>query len=213
MTVQNEGDRQITRIIKYYNLDVILSVGFRVKSVRGNLFRKWANSTLKQYLLNGYVFNTDRIVAYESNLLKLEASYLNIENRLKNLEDTVYADNDLVVFEGEILEPYSFLMKLFFLAKERIIIIDNYADSFLLKMLEEVKVSITIYTAVNSYLNRCTLKDNIKVINTNAFHDRYVVIDNTTYTMGTSFNSIGKKRFTISKLKDITIEMLVKNIN
>ena len=212
LTVQNEGDRHITRIIKYYNLDVILSVGFRVKSVRGNLFRKWANSILKQYLLNGYVVNTDRIVAYESNLLKLEASYLNIENRLKNLEDTVYADNDLVVFEGEILEPYSFLMKLFFLAKERIIIIDNYADSFLLKMLEDVKVSITIYTAVNSYLNRCTLKDNIKVINTNVFHDRYVVIDNSTYTMGTSFNSIGKKRFTISKLKDITIEMLVKNI-
>ncbi|MBO4668311.1 MAG: virulence RhuM family protein [Bacilli bacterium] len=201
------------RPAKLYNLDVILAVGYRVNSKRGILFRRWANSILKQYLLNGYVVNADRIVAYESNLLKLEASYLNIENRLKNLEDTVYAENDLMVFEGEILEPYSFLMKLFFLAKERIIIIDNYADSFLLKMLEDIKVSITIYTAVNSYLNSCTLKDNIKVINTNAFHDRYVVIDNSTYTMGTSFNSIGKKRFTIARLKDIKVEMLVKNIN
>ena len=82
------------RPAKLYNLDVILAVGYRVNSKRGILFRRWANSILKQYLLNGYVFNTDRIVAYESNLLKLEASYLNIENRLKNLEDTVYCDND-----------------------------------------------------------------------------------------------------------------------
>ena len=198
--------------IKYFNLDMIMSIGYRVNSKRGVQFRRWSSSVLKQYLLNGYVLNSDRIVAYESNLLKLEASYLNIENRLKNLEDTVYADNDLMVFEGEILEPYSFLMKLFFLAKERIIIIDNYADSFLLKMLEEVKVSITIYTAVNSYLNSCTLKENIKIIKTDVFHDRYVVIDNTTYTMGTSFNSIGKKRFTIARLKDIKVEMLVRNI-
>ena len=83
-----------TKPITYYNLDVILAVGYRVNSKRGILFRRWASSILKQYLQNGYVVNADRIVAYESNLLKLEASYLNIENRLKNLEDTVYCDNE-----------------------------------------------------------------------------------------------------------------------
>ena len=83
-----------TKPITYYNLDVILAVGYRVNSKRGILFRRWASSILKQYLQNGYVVNADRIVAYESNLLKLEASYLSIENRLKNLEDTVYCDND-----------------------------------------------------------------------------------------------------------------------
>ena len=196
----------------YYSLDVIISVGYRVKSKRGIIFRKWANSILKQYLLSGYAINQDRIIAYQSNILKLEASFINIENRLKNLEETVYADNDLIVFEGEILEPYTFLRKLFFLAKVRIIIIDNYADNFLLSMLSDIKVNIIIYTSNNSYLNNTDIKDNIEIIKSDLFHDRYLIIDEATYTMGTSFNSIGKKRFTITRLTDITADMLTKGI-
>ncbi|MBP5550644.1 MAG: virulence RhuM family protein [Bacilli bacterium] len=195
-----------------YDLEFIISIGYRIKSMRGVMFRRWANSILKQYLLNGYVINKDRVIAYQSNILKLEASFINIENRLKNLEETVYADNDLIVFEGEILEPYTFLRKLFFLAKVRIIIIDNYADSFLLSMLSDIKVNIIIYTANNSYLYNTNIKDNISIINTDLFHDRYLIIDDITYTMGTSFNSIGKKRFTITRLKDITADMLTKSI-
>ena len=195
-----------------YDLEFIISIGYRVNSKRGTMFRRWANSILKQYLLNGYVINKDRVIAYQSNILKLEASFINIENRLKNLEETVYADNDLIVFEGEILEPYTFLRKLFFLAKVRIIIIDNYADSFLLSMLSDIKVNIIIYTSNNSYLYNTNIKDNISIINTDLFHDRYLIIDDITYTMGTSFNSIGKKRFTITRLKDITADMLTKSI-
>ena len=198
--------------VDYYNLDMVISVGFRVKSKRGIIFRRWANSILKQYLLNGYVINKDRVIAYQSNILKLEASFINIENRLKNLEETVYADNDLIVFEGEILEPYTFLRKLFFLAKERIIIIDNYADNFLLSMLSDIKVNIIIYTSNNSHLNNTNIKDNIEIIKSDLFHDRYLIIDDITYTMGTSFNSIGKKRFTITRLTDITADMLTKGI-
>ena len=201
-----------TYYTNYYNLDMIISIGYRVKSKRGIIFRKWANSILKQYLLNGYVVNKDRVIAYQSNILKLEASFINIENRLKNLEETVYADNDLIFFEGEIVEPYSFLRKLFFLAKVRIIVIDNYADEFLLSMLKDIKVNIIIYTANNSYLNKCNIKENIEIVKTDLFHDRYLVIDDTTYTMGTSFNSIGKKRFTITRLNDITADMLTQYI-
>ena len=201
-----------TKPIVYYNLDVILAVGYRVNSKRGILFRKWANSILKQYLLNGYVINKDRVIAYQSNILKLEASFINIENRLKNLEETVYADNDLIVFEGEILEPYTFLRKLFFLAKVKIIIIDNYADNFLLSMLSDIKVNIIIYTSNNSYLNNTNVKENIEIIKSDLFHDRYLIIDDITYTMGTSFNSIGKRRFTINRLTDITADMLTKGI-
>ena len=69
--------------VSLYNLDVIIAVGYRVKSKRGIQFRKWANTILKQYLLNGYVINSDRILAYESNILKLEASYHNIENVIR----------------------------------------------------------------------------------------------------------------------------------
>ena len=125
-----------------YDLEIIISIGYRIKSKRGIIFRRWANSILKQYLLNGYVINKDRVIAYQSNILKLEASFINIENRLKNLEETVYADNDLIVFEGEILEPYTFLRKLFFLAKKQIIIIDNYADEFLISMLKDITADI-----------------------------------------------------------------------
>ena len=198
--------------IEYYNLDIIISVGYRVKSKRGIKFRKWANCVLKQYLLNGYAIHNDRILAYQSNILRLEANYINIENRIKNIEQTIYADNNLIVFEGEILKPYSFLIKLFFLAKEQIVIIDNYADQFLLDMLVIITVPVSIYTSSTSYLNKCEVRNSIKVIHTEVFHDRYIIIDNTTYTMGTSFNSIGKKRFTISKLEDIPPEMLLKNI-
>ena len=107
-----------------YNLDVIISVGYRVKSKRGIIFRKWANSVLKQYLINGYGINTERIMAYQSNILQLEANVINIKNRLKNLEMTIYSDNTQIILEGEILEPYTFLRKLFFLARNEITIID-----------------------------------------------------------------------------------------
>ena len=210
-TTGSDGKNYIT---KYYNLDMIIAIGYRVNSKRGTLFRKWANSILKQYLLNGYAMNKDRIIQYQSNILQLEATVMNIEKRIKNLEETIYSTNSQIIFEGEILEPYSFIMKLFFLANKRIIIIDTYADSFLLDMLTNIKIPITIYTSSSSYLNKCkdNIKNNITIINTDVFHDRYIIIDDITYTLGTSINSIGKKRFIISKLEDISIDLLLSNI-
>lgn len=178
------------------------------------MFRQWANSILKQYLLNGYAINKDRIIQYQSNILQLEATVMNIEKRIKNLEETIYSTNSQIIFEGEILEPYSFIMKLFFLANKRIIIIDTYADSFLLDMLINIKTPVIIYTSTSSYINKHkeNIKDTITIINTDVFHDRYIIIDDITYNLGTSVNSIGKKRFTISKLEDINIDLLLSNI-
>ena len=209
-TVQIEGDKKVTREIEYFDLDVITSVGYRVKSKRGIIFRKWANSILKQYLLNGYSIDKDRIIAYQSNILQLEANVINIENRLKNLEMTIYSDNKQIIFEGEILEPYTFLRKLFFLAKNEITIIDQYADKFLLSMLSDLKVKITIITSSSSYLNKEIMPDNITVIHNNIIHDRFIIIDKNVYAMGSSFNNIGKKRFFIIRLEDITKEMILK---
>ena len=81
-TVQFEGERQITRVIEYYNLDVIISVGYRVKSKREILFRKWANKVLKQYLLNGYVINENRVVVSNENFIRLSNEVTSINNRL-----------------------------------------------------------------------------------------------------------------------------------
>ena len=208
--VHREGNRDVKRNVNYYNLDMIISVGYRVKSKRGIQFRKWANSILKQYLLNGYAINADRIMAYQSNILQLEANVINIENRLKNLEMTIYSDNTQIIFEGEILEPYTFLRKLFFLARNEITIIDQYADKFLLTMLSDLKVKITIITSSSSYLNKEIIPENITIIHNDIIHDRFIVIDGLVYTIGSSFNDIGKKRFFIMKLENITKEMILQ---
>lgn len=208
--VQFEGARQVKRKIKIYNLDMIIAVGYRVNSKRGTQFRKWANSVLKQYLLNGYAINTERIMAYQSNILQLEANVINIENRLKNLEMTIYSDNTQIIFEGEILEPYTFLRKLFFLARNEITIIDQYADNFLLTMLSDLKVKITIVTSTSSYLNKEIIPNNIAIIHNDIIHDRFIIIDELVYAIGSSFNDIGKKRFFMMKLENITKDMILK---
>ncbi|MBQ7276511.1 MAG: virulence RhuM family protein [Bacilli bacterium] len=210
-TVQNEGNRKVTREIEYFNLDIITSVGYRVKSKRGIQFRIWANSVLKQYLLNGYAINTERIMAYQSNILQLEANVINIENRLKNLEMTIYSDNTQIIFEGEILEPYTFLRKLFFLARNEITIIDQYADKFLLSMLSDLKVKILIVTSTSSYLNKEIIPNNITIIHNDIIHDRFIIIDDLVYAIGSSFNDIGKKRFFMMKLENITKKMILEN--
>ena len=198
-----------TYYVDHYNLDMILAIGYRVNSKRGIQFRKWANSILKQYLLNGYAINSNRIMAYQSNILQLEADVINIENRLKNLEMTIYSDNTQIIFEGEILEPYTFLRKLFFLARKEITIIDQYADRFLLSMLSDLKVKITIVTSSSSYLNKEIIPDNITIIHNDIIHDRFIIIDNLAYAIGSSFNDIGKKRFFMMKLENITKEMIL----
>ena len=167
-------------------------------------------SILKQYLLNGYVTNSDRIMAYQSNILQLEANVINIENRLKNLEMTIYSDNTQIIFEGEILEPYTFLRKLFFLARTEITIIDQYADKFLLTMLSDLKVKITIITSSSSYLNKEIIPDNITIQHNDIIHDRFIIIDEIVYAIGSSFNDIGKKRFFMMKLENITKEMILQ---
>jgi hypothetical protein len=196
--------------VVFYSLNVIISVGYRVKSKRGVLFRQWANSVLKQYLINGYAINTERIMAYQSNILQLEANVINIENRLKNLEMTIYSDNTQIIFEGEILEPYTFLRKLFFLARNEITIIDQYADKFLLTMLSDLKVKITIVTSTSSYLNKEIIPNNISIIHNDIIHDRFIVIDDLVYAIGSSFNDIGKKRFFMMKLENITKDMILQ---
>ena len=203
----SDGKKYKTKI---YNQDMIISVGYRVKSKRGIIFRKWANSVLKQYLLNGYAINTERIMAYQSNILQLEANVINIENRLKNLEMTIYSDNTQIIFEGEILEPYTFLRKLFFLARNEITIIDQYADKFLLTMLSDLKVKITIVTSTSSYLNKEIIPNNITIIHNDIIHDRFIVIDDLVYAIGSSFNDIGKKRFFMMKLENITKYMILQ---
>ena len=196
---------------KVYNLDMIISVGYRVKSKRGILFRKWANSILKQYLLKGYVINEERCLSCTSNIISLQNKMNSIESKIKDMEDSFYKEKSKAFFEGEIVESYTFIRHIFFLAKKEIIITDSYADKYLLSMLKDVKVKITIITSYTSYLNKENIPNNINIIH-KKIHGRYIFIDDKlVYALDNSFNNIGKEKFIIMRLEDITKEMLLND--
>lgn len=197
----------------FYSLDVIISVGYRVKSKRGVLFRQWANSILKQYLLNGHVINEERCLSCASNIISIQNKVNNMQNEINNLKDIVYLDNSKAFFEGEIVDPYIFIRHIFFLAKNELIITDYYADKYLITMLKDIKINIIIVTSFNSYLNNIDIPNNIHILYSNDIHGRYIFIDDKyVYAMDNSFNNIGKKKFIIMKLENITKEMLLKGI-
>ena len=198
--------------VAFYSLNVIISVGYRVKSIRGVYFRKWATSILKEYLLKGYSLNEKRCLSCTSSIISLQNDVNNIKEKLSNIEDSIYKSESLI-YEGEILDAYTFLRKLFFLAKDEITIIDKYADKFLLTMLSDLKVKITIVTSSGSCLNKEAIPNNVTIIHNDIIHDRFIVIDDVVYHMGTSINSIGKSRFIMVKLNDITKEMILKKNN
>lgn len=118
--VQMEGDRLIKRKIKYYNLDMIISVGYRVNSKRGIMFRRWATSILKQYMLKGYSINEKRCLECQENLVSLnnKVESLIIQNqdtlsRLDHLENTEAILSDKLFYEGQIFDAYSYIKQLF----------------------------------------------------------------------------------------------------
>ena len=210
----NTQKMRIARVdqrVTFYSLDVIISVGYRVKSKRGVLFRQWANSILKQYLLNGHVINEERCLSCASNIISLQNDIKHIESKIKVIEDKVNLENSKIFYQGEILDAYTFIRKLFFLAEYEIIIVDYYADKFLLSMLKDIKTNITIITSTSSYLNKERIPTNIKIITNEDIHGRYLFIDDIGYIIDNSFNNIGKKRLLMMKLED-TKERILKDI-
>ena len=187
--------------VDHYNLDMILAIGYRVNSKRGIQFRKWANQVLKQYLLNGYTINKERCLVCNSSILELNSEIKQLKSKMQEMEETLYQENEKLLYEGEIVDAYVFIRKLFFLARKEITIIDHYADKFLLSMLSDIKVNITIIASSNSYLNNTNLQDNITIIK--------IIIDETVYIIGTSFNEIGKKRFVIIKSNNLTKDKIL----
>lgn len=105
-----------TYFVDHYNLDMVLAVGYRVNSKRGIMFRKWANQILKKYLLNGYTVNEERCLICNSSILELSNEVRQLKSKIQNLEGTLYQENEKLLYEGEIVDAYVFIRKLFFLA-------------------------------------------------------------------------------------------------
>jgi hypothetical protein len=207
-TVQNENGRIVERQIEYYNLDVIISVGYRVKSKQGTRFRQWSNSVLKEYMLKGYAV-TQRLERLEYRMTETE----------KNINFFVRAN--LPPIEGvfcnnQIFDAYKFASDLIKSAKKSIILIDNYIDESVLTLLSKRcdGVSATIYTANISQQLRLDLSKHnaqyaqIQILEKHNIHDRFLLVDNNLYHIGASLKDLGKRLFAFSKMEMTAFELL-----
>ena len=209
--VQFEGDRYVTRNIKYYNFDMVLAIGYRVNSKRGILFRKWASSVLKKYSFNGYAINEKRCLDCQSSIIHLNHELNELKDKTELMIDSINKLSKVeeifkekIFYEDQIFEGYSFVVNLFNKAKQEIIIIDPYVSIKVLDMLIDVNVPITIIKNDRAMLHNkdielFSLKHNIKLITDNRYHDRFVIIDDDIYHFGGSLKDIGNKITTVIK--------------
>lgn len=198
--------------INYYNLDVIISVGYRVKSKRGILFRKWATNVLKQYLLKGYVVDNNRVTISKDNFVKLENDVQNIKKEIKNIKEKVFIEpvKEKLFFNGEYFDAYEFICSLVESATKSILIIDPYLDVHGLKIFKKVPQGV-LKTICISSKSKIKQEDvdlfkkqfgeiNIKM--NDSIHDRFLILDaNVCYSLGTSLNYMGKRVFSILKVE------------
>ena len=221
-TVQKEGDRTVTRNVEHYNLDVIISVGYRVKSKRGVQFRIWANTIIKDYLLRGYSIN-QRLLHMEN---RIDHRLSEHDNQIKELSGKVdffirtsLPPKEGILFEGQIFDAYVFVCDLVKRAKKRIVLIDNYIDETVLTLLDKRSrgVLATIYTKrINRQLQLDLEKHNdqyapIDVRLASRIHDRFMVVDDNLYHIGASIKDLCIKLFAFSKMESST-EMILDSL-
>ena len=207
LTTAQDGKKYRT---KYYSLDVIISVGYRVKSMRGTQFRQWANKVLKEYLLKGYSVN--------SRMERLEERVTKTEEKLDFFIRTTLPPVEGIFFEGQIFDAYAFATNLIKSARKRIILIDNYVDESTLLMLSkrEKDVEADIYTGrLNKQLQLDLQRHNaeyppISIKEYHQSHDRFLIIDSDVFHIGASLKDLGKKWFAFSRLHFNPEELLEK---
>lgn len=210
LQVRTEGNRTVNRIQKIYNLDVIISVGYRVKSHRGTQFRQWANRVLKEYLLKGYAVN--------NRIERLEYRMTEAENKIDFFVRTALPPAEGIFFDGQIFDAYVFISDMIRSAKNRIILIDNYIDDTVLLLLDkrEPDVDAIVFTKeVDSKLKLDIEKHNkqyplIQVRQFAKSHDRFLIIDQDVYHIGASLKDLGKKWFAFCKMEITANEILNK---
>ena len=205
----------------YYNLDVIISVGYRVKSKRGVEFRQWANKILKDYLLKGYAVN-QRLTSMEDRIDRRLQEHSDQIHELQNKVDffvrTSLPPVEGIFYDGQIFDAYTFVNDRIREAKKRIVLIDNYVDDSVLTMLDKrgEDVSAKIYTkSISRQLTLDFEKHNaqypaIEIEQFDRAHDRFLCIDDTVYLIGASLKDLGKKWFGFVKLEQTTDDLLSK---
>ena len=206
--------------IKLYSLDVIISVGYRVKSQRGTLFRQWANKVLKDYLLRGYSIN-QRLMHMENRidhrLSEHDIQIKELNNRMDFFIRTSLPPKEGIIYDGQIFDAYTLMCDLIRSARNRIIMVDNYIDDSVFRQLDKriTGVSATIFTPSISRTLRQDLERHnaqyapIEVKTFRRAHDRFLIIDDAVYHVGASFKDLGKKLTAFSKMEIMTADEFI----
>lgn len=213
LIVRKEGNREVKRELEHYNLDMIISIGYRVNSKKATKFRQWATSILKNYIQNAYVINEHKI--NELRLSSLENDVSTIKSHIKSNSLQLKQG---VFFNNEIFDAYVFISDLIKSATKSIILIDNYIDESILTFFSKNQnIKIQIYTAtiskqlqldINKYNQQYS---NLEVKITKNFHDRFIILDdNNVYHIGASLKDLGNKIFAFSKINIDSNDILKK---
>ncbi len=214
-TVRQEGNRDVTRALEFFNLDVIISVGYRVNTIRGIQFRQWANKVLKEYLLKGYSVN-QRMMQLED---KIDRRFSEYDQHFRELDGKVdfFVRSSLqpkegIFFNGQIFDAYVLVADLIRQAKTRIVVIDNYIDDSALVQLSKRQPGVTV-DIYDGQISR-QLRQDVAAYNAQypgvalhsyqKAHDRFLVIDEDVYHIGASLKDLGKKLFAFSKMDVMT---------
>ena len=220
-TVQTEGNRQVIRDVEFYNLNVIISVGYRVKSQQGTAFRIWATKVLKEYMLSGYAIN-QRLITMEERMDKrigrIENTLAAQQEKIDFFVRTSLPPHQGIFYDGQIFDAYTFINDRIREATTRIILIDNYIDDSVLTILSKRadEVAATIYTKKPSAQLQLDIQKHnaqyppISVVEFDRSHDRFLCIDETVYHLGASIKDLGKKWCAFNRMEMPTTELLQK---
>ena len=222
LIVQKEGSREITRNVEHYNLDIIISVGYRVNSNKATKFRQWATAVLKKYITNGYVINSDKIT--NDRFVSLEKEVITLRQKVEvisnGLENKTFQSKQQIYFNGSYFDAHSFIVDLINSAEKNIVLIDGYIDNSTLTMLStNQKVNITLISHIFSKQLKLNIEKynkqykRLKTITNKTFHDRYLIIDGTkVYSIGASLKDVGHKTFNISLMNDFCEDDILKRM-
>lgn len=221
--IQKEGKRNVKRNIKYYNLDAILSVGYRVNSKRGTQFRQWATQRLKDYLLKGYAIN--------NRINRLENKLEGLTNKVEDMELQIHTKalpTQGVFYDGQIFDAYELTSRIIRSAQKSITLIDNYVDESTFTLLAKKQDHIAVTILTNTPLNEehkaskqlaLNLKKaneqygNFTVKSFTKSHDRFLIIDqHEVYHLGASLKDLGKKWFAFTKLNRQSVDEMLRVI-
>ena len=223
--VRLEGGRKVVRDIPFYNLDMILSIGYRVNSKKAILFRRWASSVLKEYLIKGYVVNNNALATMQK---QIDDRFISLQehtdNRLHDMEKHLEQHDEQIAFfirtnqppiegifyEGQVLDARDFAESLIKSAQKEVLLIDNYIDARTFEILEVRNngVSAAIYVERVGgglrTLQQVSAQQTSRQIDlretTQRIHDRFLIIDDVVYHLGASLNELGRRLFAFSKM-------------